>query len=700
MADYVASAGPDQNICLVSGNSTDVYLDGSGSLDPDGGTIVWYNWDLSAFGVANVSANITDVNEISATMSAVSAIGTYDVGMTVSASTLVTYDDTTRININRQPTASAGQDQNVTQICDSQYHTITLSGQSDTPGATYVWYFEDGAVTEIGQIVTREYVPGTYSAGLEVYLDTSGVRCTSDQDSVSITVNESELQINTFAFDPDFENSVAEYVWTTLSWEITSAAVSAVIDNDVGVIATSALTSGSLLVSASNNISYNVSAFDVSGCMITSVANAIINLSLQACVIKTKYIELYGPDDIRWGDCRNINLVDMLPNVLDDTDTSNLVSVYEEYLNEIYSGKCGYTIATSALSTTACDSSACSLSAVDNWYEHDTYISSADSTSANELRTPGDDVKRSFIDNFCQIPKENISVLEKTNRLTELFDPDLIPIELIQFYAANLGYEVGLSRDNVGINSTDTQTTEDIINQKKYLRFMVRNLPTWYKIKTTRNSVKMMLYSFGLVGDFIYYFTRNYLDPTTGIGLNTLEYGGQDVNNYGGQDVNNYGISGTSGFNVYVINDNMTYKEVQELKCNLSQWEEFKENKKAYFNMLNDLQAAGNNDWMLTETNPISSKEDISNIPDNFFSTPHFRLWFDILESMTTGNYSTDLHKQKLISEAIKAIKPINTVFEGVTGVYRTLVDMYMFPYSRVTKHITLLSDGYADWFM
>lgn len=687
-----ANAGLDQSHCMTSGDTIDILLVGTDSLPPEsGGTLAWYQWDLSAFGVANVSANIvTGASEIFTIISDVSAFGTYTAGLTVSASNGIIDSDTVDVTINRQAIASAGDDIEYTLACDASFYTVTLSGDSDISG-TYVWYFQDGTVTEQGQVVTKEYPVGTFSAGLEVVTTADdGTICTSDQDSVNIVVSASSLSIDTFEFNPNFINGTSAYVWTTLTWATTSA-VSATIDNNVGWIDTSAISSGTLQVSGTDDLTYNISAFDISGCMITATATVIINLgTISACLLKRDYISLFGPEHIRWGGCRDINLIDMLPTTLAGTDTETYLQVYQDYLNEMYAGSCGYTLGASALDTCACEVSACLLSAVNNFYEHQTYLSGG--ISANTLYTPTDDVEKVFLSDFCEIPREKISVLEKTYRITELFDPDLIPIELIQFYAQNLGYEVGLSRDNVGLDFDGTQTvSQESINQKKYLRFMIRNLPTWYKIKTTRNSVKMMLYSFGLVGDFIYYFTRNYRDPETGIGLNSLEYGGQNVNDYG--------TTGTSGFNKFVVTDDMTYKELQELKCNLSQWEEFKKNKKAYFNMLNELQPTGNDDWILTDVNPETVQEDISNIPDNFFSSPHFRLWFDILESLATGNFSTDLHRQKLISEAIKAIKPINTVFEGVTGVYRTLVDLYYFPYSRMRKHITLLSDGYADWY-
>ena len=119
------------------------------------------------------------------------------------------------------------------------------------------------------------------------------------------------------------------------------------------------------------------------------------------------------------------------------------------------------------------------------------------------------------------VPK--ISILEKINRLANLHDPDSIDIEYIQRLASYMGYDVSLQRvDIAGLATGDdliTQEQQDngITNEltKKYLRFAVSNLPNWYKIKTTRNSVKVLLYSFGLIGDIVYRWSSDQLAPTS-----------------------------------------------------------------------------------------------------------------------------------------------------------------------------------------
>lgn len=109
-----------------------------------------------------------------------------------------------------------------------------------------------------------------------------------------------------------------------------------------------------------------------------------------------------------------------------------------------------------------------------------------------------------------------ISIMEKINRLPDLHDPDLVPIELIQHLASNLGYDVGFNRDEIGTNIGnlyDAQSTTPEYSgmvKEKYLRFIVSNLPTWYRIKGTKNSFQSMLFTFGLIGNMYTYYTNDY----------------------------------------------------------------------------------------------------------------------------------------------------------------------------------------------
>lgn len=128
----------------------------------------------------------------------------------------------------------------------------------------------------------------------------------------------------------------------------------------------------------------------------------------------------------------------------------------------------------------------------------------------------------------CTELQPKISILEKIKRLTELQDPDLTPIQtsnstsstsnydFISLLASNLGYQVDINREDMqytgdmGNLAYLEDNTYSAVDVGKYLRFMVANLPNWYKIKTTRNAIKVLLYSFGLIGDTNPKYTSDY----------------------------------------------------------------------------------------------------------------------------------------------------------------------------------------------
>jgi len=212
-----------------------------------------------------------------------------------------------------------------------------------------------------------------------------------------------------------------------------------------------------------------------------------------------------------------------------------------------------------------------------------------------------------------------MSILEKVYRLTELHDPDLIDLEYIQYFANNLGYNVDVNRGQFGAGGTDAQTEEET---NRYLRFMVQNLPSWYKIKTTKNAVKTMLFSFGLVGDMVYYYTKDYSDDGR----------------------------------------NWAYGRI---------WFDITDNK---------------------------LKEDLTKIPDDWYPTPHFAIWYDINKSNT--NFSYDVSKQEQILKAINSIRPAPTVFKGVLGKWSAEKKLWVKPYILNKKTIKVGSDGDSDYWV
>jgi hypothetical protein len=264
--------------------------------------------------------------------------------------------------------------------------------------------------------------------------------------------------------------------------------------------------------SAVGNYTVSVSAYDVSGNV--GVGSDVVGILEGAnCISKEDYITLCGPGSslARYGNSKRIDLKTFLPDYLKDGEVEEFIEVFEDFLNEMYDGQDGWIIsATSALTITETWSS---NSATSGGPTRDfTY-----DISGTTVDTEATDAEQIIVDwpvnSVSASPK--ISILEKVYRLTELHDPDLIDLEYIQYFAKNLGYNVNVYRDELGISGTyassisaNSACTDNETN--RYIRFVVQNLPTWYKIKTTRNAIKVMLYSFGLVGDILEYYTSNY----------------------------------------------------------------------------------------------------------------------------------------------------------------------------------------------
>jgi hypothetical protein len=192
--------------------------------------------------------------------------------------------------------------------------------------------------------------------------------------------------------------------------------------------------------------------------------------------------------------------------------------------------------------------------------------------------------------------KNHISVLEKIRRLSELHDPDLIDLEYIQYYCNYVGYNININRDTIGIFlSTKEENWEEMNYEEqqdlvdKYLRFIITSLPSWYKIKTTNDALRIMLYSFGLITDIKHYFCTKYSD-----------------------------------FNTFV------------------------------------LEGSGN----------VLDTEEIT---DEHYKTPHFAINVNIDSSI--DSFYDNPERMRSIIEAILSVKPINTVFRGLVGVFMRKID-------------------------
>lgn len=115
----------------------------------------------------------------------------------------------------------------------------------------------------------------------------------------------------------------------------------------------------------------------------------------------------------------------------------------------------------------------------------------------------------------------SIGILDKINKLRSLHDVDTMDIAHIQYFAKLMGYNVNVNIGEIGIFSQPASTSafsdnENFVGQlseyqQKALRFVIRNLPNWYSIKTTRNAIRMLLLSFGIFGDIVELYTTDYV---------------------------------------------------------------------------------------------------------------------------------------------------------------------------------------------
>jgi len=370
--------------------------------------------------------------------------------------------------------------------------------------------------------------------------------------------------------------------------------------------------------STKGNYTVSVSAFDISGNIgISTTSISIIESS--CCQTKEDYITICGPDIVgRYGSCKNINLREYLPLYLRGGETEEFLILFEEFLNNMYNGLCGWEISSTELTTRSSfyvsNSGTSSATAQQDFIYSATDVSArTDATNVEQMQL----IEPSNINYFTSAQK--ISILEKVARLTELHDPSLIDIEYIQFFASNLGYNVSVSRDEVGVSAEGIQsgefgTTEIDSNCSasdinKYLRFVVENLPSWYKIKTTRNSIKVMLYSFGLVGEIIEYFSSDYSEDS--------------------------------------------------------------KNWRADFN------------------------KDLSEIPNNWFPTPHFAVYIDFDKSQDISQQN----RRNSVVNAIESIRPINTVFRKLAGYVKRVFELEVACWVRSSVYIKIDSNGYSnDW--
>jgi len=299
---------------------------------------------------------------------------------------------------------------------------------------------------------------------------------------------------------------------------------------------------------------------------------------------------------------KKVDLQRLLPEQITESDFSRLIKVYEDTINNLYKAdKSGNEIANYLNVTEVSafeeinierDIQNTESNLVQKW-RNVPKRDYADQDIQNVSKNESFDYIKSHITSgsrlFVQYPikaenNEGISLLEKIYRIADSHDAWLAPFDFIQKQAEFVGYDINNSLANIEKN-TDYETEQQT-------RFMIDNLAHWYKIKTTEDSIKLLLFTFGLFGGLLNYYTEDY-------GVDRKKW--QSSQNY--------------------------YDE--KLKYNAS---------------------------------------DLSEIPDNYFSTPHFAIWYDLGKS---GGASLNKEKdRKAIVNAVNSIKPINKVFSGIITIF------------------------------
>jgi hypothetical protein len=740
-----ANAGTSQSIC--SNGSALVMLDGSLSVPPTvptGSKLVYFEWDLSSLGIPNVASYITNVNEISATFVA-NGFGYYNIPLTVESDTGFRNTNSTELFLNRKPAVSTS-DVSAT-IGNGQITVpVTLSAVAMAQSPIYTW------ATHINGITTY-YTTGTSNITIdapygsnyaEVYVTDGGNSCVSNTARAEIDVMDTTLRIINFEVDPFFKIvNDGQPIYPTLSWEIYNA-------TDAGIIGIGSVNPSFGSITTPNGISDTVTAafiltatngFDTVQSIIwgnyifpfidTGGGTIIPNpRPQQVCRLRNDYIVTYGLDELKYDRNRDIDIISYLPEYIQGSETQVILTTFQTYLNTMFKDQKNYVWVEDPIAVTECTSydcstyvTSCSSSAysltVTSGYGPttgtvtlygDMCVCSA-STSAidntyilntSEYMTPASKVDEIYIPSeTCDLPNDTISILDKIYRLTDLLNPDLTPIDLIQNYTENLGFVAGFNRDsnpyasrvdhNAIGNTTNINIAEDELYHRRYLRFMARNLPEWYQIKTTNSSIAIMLYSFGLIGDFSLYYTKCYSDINTkgDLGLCKPNTNGlvDDSDGDGLEDLN--------------ITECYTSATIEERKCCI--FNKYKSyitlhpNDNSDFVLNKSVENAP--DWVLTPVNTQSLEEDLdpvvyfNNQYPGYFATPHFKLVIDL--DKTSLKYSMDEHLQKSIFTAVNTVRPINTVFDGVGVSFKPdSVTVYFGSRARIRKNILIMSDG------
>lgn len=156
-------------------------------------------------------------------------------------------------------------------------------------------------------------------------------------------------------------------------------------------------------------------------------------------------VEIPGRPQPRGGRCRLIDLRSWVPEYLRGEGFEDLVGSFETYLNEMFEGPC-----------------------VNN---------------PEQLR---------------------ISILQKIEDMSDLLDPNRVPIKLLHHLASNMGFDVA----NSILRSSDLGTGP--ADLRRYARMLVDSLPDIIRTKTTKDSMRGLIFCVGALANIKYQWTQHY----------------------------------------------------------------------------------------------------------------------------------------------------------------------------------------------
>ena len=117
-----------------------------------------------------------------------------------------------------------------------------------------------------------------------------------------------------------------------------------------------------------------------------------------------------------------------------------------------------------------------------------------------------------FFENFLNTMYEdklngcNISILEKIDRLKNFKDADAIDSDYFQYFANHFGYEIDINKDTVGEFAV-SGSANDVDN---YIRYSLKNIPNFNRLKTCEDAIQVTLFSFGIVAELLFLWTNDY----------------------------------------------------------------------------------------------------------------------------------------------------------------------------------------------